>query len=162
MSSPIHLKHAGGTGIALAVDLAFAAVPLAAHAAPVNLATVSPFVSLAGAAVTNTGPSVLNGNLGVAPGTALVGFGLPATVNGATHNNNGVARQAQADLITAYDSAAGQPVLAGNDLTGTNLGNRMLTSGAYRYTSSAQLSGVLTLDGQGDPDAPLSSRSPPR
>ena len=153
MSNPIHRRHAGGAGIALAMGFAFAAVPAAAQAAPVNLATVSPFVALGGAAVTNTGPSVLDGSLGVAPGTALVGFGLPATVNGATHNNNGVAQQAQADLITAYDAAAGQPVLAGNDLTGTNLGNRTLTAAAYRYTSSAQLTGVLTLDGQGDPDA---------
>lgn len=153
MSNPIHRRHAGGAGIVLAMGFAFAAVPVAAQAAAVNLATAGPFVVLGGAAVTNTGPSVLNGNLGVAPGTALVGFGLPATVNGATHNNDGVAQQAQADLITAYDSAAGQPVLAGNDLTGTNLGNRMLTAGAYRHTSSAQLTGVLTLDGQGDPDA---------
>ena len=43
-------------------------VPAAAQAAPVNLATASPFVVLGGATVTNTGPSVLNGELGVVPG----------------------------------------------------------------------------------------------
>ncbi|HVF77104.1 MAG TPA: ice-binding family protein [Solirubrobacteraceae bacterium] len=151
MSNPIDLKR--GAGLALAIALALSAVPAAAHAAAVNLATVSPFVVLGGSTVTNTGPSVLNGNLGVAPGTALVGFGLPATVNGSTHANDAVARQAQADLITAYNSAAGQPVAAANDLTGTNLGNRTLAAAAYRYTSSAQLTGVLTLDAQGDPNA---------
>jgi hypothetical protein len=144
--------RAGRAGIALAaVGLAFAAVPVAAQAAPVNLATATPFVVLGGATVTNTGPSVLNGDLGVAPGTALPGFGLPAVVNGATHANDAVANQAQADLATAYDVAAAEPLTA--NLSGTNLGNRTLTAGAYRYTSDAQLTGALTLDAQGDPNA---------
>jgi hypothetical protein len=119
----------------------------------VNLATVNPFVALAGTTVTNTGPSVLNGDLGVAPGTALTGFGLPAVVNGATHNNDAVAAQAQADLTNAYNVAAGQAVSPGDDLSGTDLGNRTLTAGAYRYTSGALLNGPLTLDAQGDPNA---------
>lgn len=153
MSNLIRLKRARRAGIALAVGLAFAAVPAAAQAAAVNLGTVGPFVVLGGSAVTNTGPSVLNGDLGVSPGTSLTGFGLPAVVNGATHNDDAVAAQAQADLTTAYDVAAGQPVLPADDLTGTNLGNRTLTAGAYRYSSSAQLTGALTLDAEGDPNA---------
>jgi Ice-binding-like len=153
MSNRIHLKRAARAAIALAVSAAFVAVPAAAQAAPVNLATASPFVALGGSTVTNSGPSVLGGDLGVAPGTALVGFGLPAVVNGATHANDAVAKQAQSDLTTAYDVAAGQPVAPANDLTGTDLGNRTLTAGAYRYTSSAQLTGPLTLDAQGDPNA---------
>ena len=96
---------------------------------------------------------MLNGDLGVSPGTALVGFGLPAVVNGATHAADAVAAQAQLDLTTAYDAAAGQPVSPANDLTGTDLGNRMLKAGAYRFTSSAQLTGPLTLDAEGDPAA---------
>jgi Ice-binding-like len=151
MSSPTHLKR-GFAGVILAVALALA-VPVAAQAAPVNLATVNPFVALAGTTVTNTGPSVLNGDLGVAPGTALTGFGLPAVVNGATHANDAVAGQAQSDLTNAYNVAAGQPVSPANDLSGTDLGNRTLTAGAYRYTSSALLTGPLTLDAQGDPNA---------
>ena len=131
----------------------FATVPAPAQAASVNLGTAAPFVALGGSTVTNTGPSVLNGDLGVAPGTALVGFGLPATVNGSIHANDGVARQAQADLTIAYDQAAAEPVAPANDLTGQNLGNRTLTAGAYRYSSSAQLTGALTLDAQGDPNA---------
>jgi hypothetical protein len=153
MSKPTYLRRARRVGIAFAMAIAFAAIPAAAQAAPVNLATVGPFVVLGGSTVTNTGPSVLNGDLGVAPGTSLVGFGLPSVVNGATHDNDAVADQAQADLTVAYDVAAGQPVAPANDLTGTNLGNRVLTAGAYRYTSSAQLTGPLTLDAQGDPNA---------
>jgi type VI secretion system secreted protein VgrG len=110
-------------------------------------------VVLAGSTATNTGPSVLNGDLGVAPGTALTGFGSPAVVNGATHANDAVAQQAQRDLTTAYDVAAGQPVPPGNVLTGTDLGNRTLSAGAYRYDTSAQLTGQLTLDAAGDPNA---------
>lgn len=153
MSNPVRRMRLRRLAIALAACFGLAALPGAAQAAPVNLATVSPFVVLGGATVTNTGPSVLNGDLGVAPGTALVGFGLPAVVNGATHANDAVARQAQADLTTAYDVAAGQAVSPANDLTGTDLGNRTLRAGAYRFTSSAQLTGALTLDAQGDPNA---------
>jgi len=151
MSDLIRLRRARRAGIAVA--LAFAAIPAAAQAAAVDLGTVSPFVVLGGSAVTNTGPSVLNGDLGVSPGTSLTGFGLPAVVNGAIHNNDAVAAQAQADLTTAYDVAAGQPVAPADDLSGTDLGNRTLTAGAYRYTSDAQLTGPLTLDAQGDPNA---------
>jgi len=153
VSNPTYRTRSRCLGIALAGCLAFAAVSTAAQAAPVNLATAGTFVALGGATVTNTGPSVLYGDLGVAPGTALVGFGLPAVVNGATHANDGVAQQAQADLTTAYTVAAGQPVSPANDLTGTDLGNRILTAGAYRFSSSAQLTGALTLDAQGDPNA---------
>jgi hypothetical protein len=153
VSHPIHLKRARRAGLALAVGAAFAAVPVTAQASQVNLGTAGSFVALGGSTVTNTGPSVLNGDLGVAPGTALVGFGLPAVVNGATHANDGVAQQAKLDLTTAYNVAAGQPVAPADDLSGTNLGSRTLTAGAYRYTSSAQLTGALTLDAQGNPNA---------
>lgn len=140
----------GLAGIALAAGLAVAAFPAAAHSAPVDLGTAGPFVVLGGSSVTNTGPSVLNGDLGVSPGTSLVGFGLPAVVNGATHANDGVAAQAQLDLTTAYNVAAATPA---SDMTGLDLGSRVVTPGAYRYSSSAQLTGALTLDAQGDPNA---------
>ena len=144
-------KRTGRAGVGIAVGCALAAIPAAAQASPVNLGTVSPFVVLGGSTVTNTGPSVLNGDLGVAPGTALPGFNT-AVVNGATHANDGVANNAKADLGTAYDVAAGQPVSPGNVLSG-DLGNRILQAGAYRYTSAAQLTGPLTLDAAGDPNA---------
>lgn len=153
MSNPIHLRRARRAATALSVGLACAFLPAVAQAQVVDLGTAGSFVVLGGASVTNTGPSVLNGDLGVSPGTSLTGFGSPAVVNGATHNNDGVASQAQLDLATAYDAAAAQPVLPADDLTGTDLGNRTLTSGVYRYSSSAQLTGALTLDAEGNPDA---------
>src|ERR1700727_1868028 len=153
MSSPPLLAHARRVGILLASGLACAAVPAVASASAVNLATASPFVVLGGSSVTNTGPSVLNGDLGVATGTSLVGFGLPAVVHGATHDADAVAGVAQNDLTTAYGVAAGQPVPPGNVLTGQDLGGLTLAPGAYSFASSAQLTGQLTLDAAGDPNA---------
>jgi hypothetical protein len=150
MSVPTRSKRARRTGVALTVALACAATAVAAQASAVNLGTVKSFVVLGGSTVTNTGPSVLNGDLGVSPGSALVGFSSPAVVNGATHTTDAVAAQAQLDLTTAYDVAAAQPAA---DMTGIDLGNKVLLAGAYAFASSAQLTGPLTLDAAGDPNA---------
>lgn len=153
MSNRLDFTRGRTALIGIAVILAFAAIPIGiAHAAPVNLATAQPFVVLSGAGATNTGSSVLNGDLGVSPGSSLTGFG-EATVNGAVHANDGVAAQAQADLTTAYNVAAGQTISPGNELTGQNLGGLTLTPGAYGFSSSAELTGQLTLDAQGNPNA---------
>jgi hypothetical protein len=153
MSNHLDFRRGRAALVAIAICVVFTAIPVAAKASAVNLATAQPFVVLSGAGVTNTGPSVLNGGLGVSPGTSISGFGPPAVVNGATHDNDAVAGQAQSDLATAYNVAAGQPVPPGNELTGTDLGGRTLSPGAYGFSSSAQLTGQLTLDAHGDPNA---------
>jgi hypothetical protein len=153
MSHHLDFRRGRVALVSALVVLAFAAVPIAAQASAVGLGTAQPFVVLSGAGVTNTGPSVLNGDLGVSPGTSLSGFGLPAVVNGATHDNDAVAAQAQSDLTTAYNVAAGQPISPGNELTGQDLGGLTLDPGAYGFSSSAQLTGQLTLDAHGDPNA---------
>jgi hypothetical protein len=152
MSNRFDLRRARLAGIALAM-LAVFALPTAAQAAPVGLGTADPFVVLGGTKVTNVGPSVLNGNLGISPGTELEGFGLPAVINGSTHATDEVAAQAQLDLTTAYDAAAGQPVLPANDLSGEDLGGLKLAPGTYRYNAAALMTGALTLDAEGDPNA---------
>jgi hypothetical protein len=152
MSNRFDLRRARLAGIALAM-LAVFALPTAAQAAPVGLGTAGPFVVLGGTKVTNVGPSVLNGNLGISPGTELEGFGLPAVINGSTHATDEVAAQAQLDLTTAYDAAAGQPVLPANDLSGEDLGGLKLSPGTYRYNAAALMTGALTLDAEGDPNA---------
>jgi len=138
------------TALALAASLTFV-VPAVAHAAPVTLGDAGPFVVLGGSTVTNTGPSVLDGDLGVSPGTALTGFGAPAVVNGATHAGDEVAADAQDALTSAYLVAAGLP--PDRNLTGQDLGGLRLTPGVYAYDSSAQLTGQLTLDAEGNSDA---------
>lgn len=151
MSNRFDLRRIRLAGIAIAI-LALFALPTAAQAAPVGLGTADPFVVLGGAKVTNVGPSVLNGNLGISPGTELEGFG-PAVINGSTHATDEVAAKAQLDLTTAYDTAAEQPVLPANDLSGTDLGGLKLSPGTYRYNAAALLTGALTLDAEGDPNA---------
>ena len=101
---------------------------------------------LGGSTVTNTGPSVINGDLGVSPGSAVTGF-PPGIVNGTIHAADAVAAQAQADLTTAYNNAAGQA--CNSNLTGQDLGGLTLTAGVYCFDSSAGLTGALTLNAQG-------------
>jgi hypothetical protein len=151
MPKKLQLAHARRAGVLLASGLAFAAVPAVASASAINLGTAKPFVVLAASAATNTGPSVLDGDLGVYAGTSLSGFGSPAVVNGATHDDDAVAGIAKGDARTAYNVAAGQPVPV--NLTGTDLGNLTLLPGAYKFSSSAQLTGKLTLDAAGNPNA---------
>lgn len=152
MSNRFDLRRARLAGFALAILTVFA-LPTAAQAAPVGLGTAGPFVVLGGAKVTNVGPSVLNGNLGISPGTELEGFGPPAVINGSTHATTEVAAQAQLDLTTAYDAAAGQSVLPANDLSGEDLGGLKLAPGTYRYSAAALMTGALILDAEGDPNA---------
>jgi Ice-binding-like len=110
------------------------------------LGTAGSFAVLGGSTVTNTGPTVVNGNLGVSPGSAITGF-PPGTVHGVMHKADAVALQAQKDVTTAYNSAAGAP--CSHDMTGVDLGNKSLVAGVYCFSSSAQLTGHLTLKGTG-------------
>src|SRR2546423_4116387 len=119
--------------------------------AQVNLGTSASFAVLGGSTVTNTGPSVITGNVGVSPGSSVTGFPPGVVVGGTIHAADAVASQAQSDLTTAYNNAAGTP--CGVDLTGQNLGGLTLTPGVYCFTSSAALTGTLTLNFQGNPNA---------
>ena len=133
--------------------LLFFAAPSLAQVAP-SLGQATSFSVLGATAVTNTGPSVVTGDLGISPGTAasITGF-PPGIVTGTTHAADAVALQAQNDTTTAYNSLAGQACLPANDLTGTDLGGLTLTPGVYCFSSSAGLTGTLTLDARGNPNA---------
>ena len=109
------------------------------------------FAVLAGSTVTNVGPTSVLGDLGVSPGSAVVGFPPGSITAGTIHSNDAVAQGAQADATTAYNTLAGEASNA--SLTGQDLGGLTLVSGVYTFASSAQLTGTLTLDAQGDPGA---------
>ena len=114
-----------------------------------GLGTAESFAVLAGTTVTNTGPSTINGNLGLSPGTAVTGFG-PGTVTGTKYLADAIALKAKSDLTIAYDDAAGRtPAVSAP----ADLGGLTLTPGVYKNASSFGLTGALTLDAQGDPNA---------
>ena len=120
------------------------AVPARAGATSPDLGTAGSFGVLAGSAVTNTGPTTVDGDVGVSPGTSVTGF-PPGLASGTIHAGDAVAAQAQSDASTAYNDAAGQP--CDTNLTGQDLGGLTLSPGVYCFDSSAQLTGQLTLDG---------------
>src|ERR1019366_7470589 len=130
------------------IALSFLLLPLlvlGAYADPINMGTAGRYAVLAGSTVTNTGPSVINGNLGVSAGCAVTGF-PPGIVNGKTNKCNAAALQAQSDLTTAFNQGMG--LFRTGTLTGQDLGGLNLTKGVYFFASSAQLTGVLTLTGK--------------
>jgi hypothetical protein len=138
------------THAALLILFVLIAIPSSAIA-QVPLGTAQNFGVLGGSTVTNTGPTVVTGQLGVSPGSAVTGFPPGTVVGGSIHSNDAVAQQAQNDLTTAYNAAAGLP--CGTDLTGQNLGSMVLTPGVYCFATSAGLTGGLTLNMQGNPNA---------
>lgn len=113
-----------------------------AQTAP-SLGTATNFAVLGGSGVTNTGPSVVTGDLGSSPTTTIIGF-PPGLVSGTIHAG-GAATGAQTDVTTAYNTLAGEAVTS--NLTGQDLGGLTLTPGVYFFSSSAQLTGTLTLNG---------------
>jgi len=136
---------------ALLLALPLLAPSTARAATSPALGTAGTFGVLAGSTVTNTGPTTVIGDLGVSPGTAVTGF-PPGIVTGLTHTGtDAVAIQAQTDATAAYNNAAGQPCDV--TLTGQDLGGKTLTPGVYCFASSAQLTGQLILDGQGNPSS---------
>lgn len=126
--------------------VAFSVCPLAAQL-PVNLGTTVTFAALAGSTLTNTGPTIVNGDIGVSPGTAITGFPPGTVVGGPTHiyANGGPAATAQGDLTTAYGDAAGRP--ATFTVAGDLGGQTLVLPGVYKSTSSLGITGVLTLNG---------------
>jgi Ice-binding-like len=136
----------------LSISLGFAAVMtflhLTATAQEVNLGTANNYAVLAGSTITSTGATVINGGLGLSPGSSVTGAPV---VTGLYDVDDAAAVLAKNDLTTAYNTAAG---LAPNqNLTGQNLGGLTLTPGVYFFASSAQLTGTLTLNDEGNPDA---------
>lgn len=108
------------------------------------------FGVLAGSTITNTGPTVLNGDLGLSPGTSVTGF-PPGIVNGEQHITDSEAADAQVQLTAAYtdlENRTGATTVAGD------IGGQTLSPGLYKSTSSLAISTAnLTLDAGGNPDA---------
>jgi uncharacterized repeat protein (TIGR01451 family) len=117
----------------------------------IDLGSAATFGVLGASTVTNTGFTVITGNLGVSPGTAITGFPPGIVTGGEFTDSNPVAVTAQSDALIAYNTAASLPLT--EVLTGQDLGGLTLGPGVYFFASSAQLTGTLTLDAQGNPNA---------
>ena len=139
-------------GAPLANDYTWSFTTAACGQAPVVLNSAATFGVLAGSTVTSQGPTSVTGNIGVSPGTAVTGFPPGTVTGGAIQAGNPSAAQAEADLTTAYNDAAGRTLCAVT--VAGNIGGQTLSPGLYKSTSSlAVSSGNLTLDAQGDPNA---------
>jgi hypothetical protein len=152
-AAPRQRRLAAGTGLvalaaAMAVILLVPAGNAGAAVATVNLGTGTSFSVLAGSGITNTGPSTVWGDVGTFPTPSETGFGS-LTVGGTNHAGDAVTQQAKNDLTTAYNQAAGSgPATA----VATDLAGLTLTPGVYN-SPTLGLTGTLTLDTQGDPNA---------
>ncbi len=147
------IRRRGVTIATLAAALLLVGTALAAEPT-VLLGNADPFAVLAGETITNEGATTITGSVGLDPGTAVTGFGPGAnnvTINdGTLEVDNGVALAAKAALVTAYDDAAGRSI---TDTIPTELAGATLVGGVYNSESTTfELSGTLTLDGENDPD----------
>jgi hypothetical protein len=129
----------------------------------VDLGTAEDFAVLAGTTITNTGDTVITGDVGLSPGTDITGF-PPGTVDGTIYTvaaggpagsevNPGLLTQAKADLTTAYNDAAGRT--PSDNVNYAELAGLTLTPGVYNATSSMNLAdnGILTLNANNPNDA---------
>jgi hypothetical protein len=118
----------------------------------VSLAVSSNLAILAGSAISNTGATIITGDMGLSPGTSTGGF-PPGILNGTLHINDAIANQAKLDLTAAYNDAAGRTATDIVTLSG-NIGGLTLTPGLYKSTSTLAISsGDLTFDAKGNPNA---------
>lgn len=115
------------------------------------LGSAESFAVLGGQTVTNTGSTVVTGDLGVSPGSVVIGFPPGNVSAGTIHAADAVSLQAHNDANTAYIAAAGLPCAV--NLTDQDLGGKILVPGVYCFQTSAQLTGALVLDTAGDPGA---------
>jgi outer membrane autotransporter protein len=116
-----------------------------------DLGAAQSFAVLGGSTVTNTGLTLITGNLGVSPGSAITGFPPGVISQGALHAADPLAVQAEAATATAYATLVGEASPPANNLTGQDLGGLTLAPGVYHFNTSVGLDGALLLDTTADP-----------
>ena len=108
------------------------------------------FAVLGASTVTNTGVTIIDGDVGLSPGSSITGSGS-FSLTGAIHDSDMAALDAHNAGVTAFAALAIKTPTT--NLTGQDLSALTLHSGIYQFDSSAQLTGTLTLDAQNDPNA---------
>ena len=125
--------------------------PALAQTAP-PLGAAASFSVLGSSTVTNTGPTIVTGDLGVSPGSAVTGFPPGSVVGGSIHSADALAGQAQTDATTAYNNLAAQACTTTFGVP-TDLGGMTLLPGVYCFASSAAVTGTLNLNANGNANA---------
>ena len=130
-----------------------------AFADPILGPALASFSVLGGETVTNTGATTLEVNLGVDPGSAITGKST-ITVNGTNaaiignpfvHESDAFAELAQSQLASALTNLG---LLGPGTLLPMDLAGLTLASGVYTVPAgTSNLTGTLTLDGQGNANA---------
>ena len=132
------------------VFLATAGFARAAGPTTVGLGSATNFAILAGSGITNTGSTIITGDVGTYPTPSETGFGS-VTLNGTNQAGDTLTQGAKTDLTNAYIDAAGRTPVS---TIPTELGGSTLTPGVYNSSAGTfGITGTLTLDGQGDPNA---------
>lgn len=138
--------RAGAVVFFLLATMSLLTAGTAAAATAPTLGDAASFAVLGASTVTNTGPTTVEGDLGVSPGTAITGFPpgqqVPPTL--LPHGGDVVAADAQIGVTTAYNALTAEPCT--QNLTGQDLGGLTLVPGVYCFDSSAFLTGTLTLN----------------
>ena len=126
-------------------------VSSSAPAPIVNLGAAAPNGIMAGTAFTCVIGGTINADIAISPGNTVTGF-PPCVITGTQHLNDGLAIQGQIDLTNAYNTLAGLPCPPANAIV-ANLGGTTKTPGVYCTATGIGVTGTLTLDGGGDPNA---------
>lgn len=117
--------------------------------APLDLRSAATYSVLAATSVVNSGATTLSGDLGVSPSSSVTGFG-PGTVDGTIHAGDAAAATAQSDIAIA--STDGRTRVPDSEFSGDVNGTTM-HMGVHHTSAAFSLTGTLTLDAQGNPDA---------
>lgn len=125
--------------------------PVGPPAPIVNLGSAASNGIMAGTAVTCITGGFVFADVSISPGSTITGFG-PCVITGTQHLADAVAAQAQIDLTTAYNTLAGLPCPPANAIV-ADLGGTTKAAGVYCTASGIGVTGTLTLDGGGDPNA---------
>lgn len=128
-----------------------ATVTVATAASPSILGSAAPNGVMAGTAFTCVTNGTINADIAISPGSTVTGF-PPCVITGVQHLADAVAAQAQLDLTTAYNDLAGRPCPPANVIT-TDIGGTTKAAGVYCSSTTIGVTGDLTLDGGGDPNA---------
>jgi hypothetical protein len=132
------------------------AAPLASAATAISLGQANNFAVLAGGGISNSGATTIQGDIGIYPTVTFSDTGTMA-LSGSYHFGDATAIGAKTDLATAYSLAvAATP----SSVSAADLGGQTLVPGIYNNPTGLGVTGTLTLDAQGNPNAVFIFQTP--